>query len=303
MNMANIMLALLFSFDILLGGIHSRGATPLIPTAPTVPVVSQEKPVYYKNKAIVLMYHHLDESESTKATLSPVTFDKQMKALKDRGYNVISMDTFLDFMKTKKEIPNNAVLITFDDGYESFYTYAYPILQKYDFVATHFIIGLSTDVLNPSITPHLTWDQMREMKQAGMSFFNHSYNQHKIVKVNAAGNTRPLLSNRVYLPDLKRVETEKEYVQRVKSDLALMEQRLDEELGEQENILAFPYGSYNSTVVNIGRELGIELFFTIKPGINMRGQELICRINAGHPDISAEKLLSVLKPYHEKLPK
>src|SRR5690606_2914016 len=96
------------------------------------PVSSPEAllPVYYEDQVIVLMYHHIDPSESNSVIISPEQFESHMQMLRDKGYQVISMDQFMAFNSHEEEVPANAVLITFDDGYESFYTYAAPTLEK-----------------------------------------------------------------------------------------------------------------------------------------------------------------------------
>lgn len=64
------------------------------------------------------MYHHSDVKESSE-TISPSRFNALMKVLKDNGYHVISVEQFADFMHNKTTVPDNAVVITFDDGYET----------------------------------------------------------------------------------------------------------------------------------------------------------------------------------------
>ncbi|UFJ40905.1 polysaccharide deacetylase family protein [Brevibacillus humidisoli] len=86
-----------------------------------------------------------------------------------------------------------------------------------------------------------------------------------------------------------------EYRARIKSDLDFMNKRLEQELGPQPKLLAFPFGAYNDQVISIGRELGIELFFTTKEGINTPGNGEVYRINAGESEMSGSRLLAKLK--------
>jgi peptidoglycan/xylan/chitin deacetylase (PgdA/CDA1 family) len=253
---------------------------------------------YYSNKVIVLMYHHIDAEESG-ATISPARFGTHMKLLHERGYNVISSEQFYRFMLHKEQVPNNAVVITFDDGYDSYRKYAVPIMNKYKMVGTHFIIGQSSDLHNVA-TPHLTWDTMRKLKEEGHSFYSHTYNLHYYANLNKAGTkTGPLLTNRIYLKDAGRIETAIEYKKRITDDLSLMEQRLQEELDNEYGMLAFPYGAYNDTVKQILKQLDVNLFFTIKPGINKAGSDEVYRLNAGTPKMTANKFVEMLSKYHE----
>ncbi|MCM3629413.1 polysaccharide deacetylase family protein [Paenibacillus glycanilyticus] len=253
-------------------------------------------PAHYKNKVIVLMYHHIDVKESG-ATISPSRFGTHMKLLKENGYNVISSEQFADFMQNKATVPDNAVVITFDDGYESFDQYAVPILKKYNFTATHFIIGASSDKQNVH-TKHLTWDTMRKLKEEGFSFYSHTYNQHDYVPLDKKGHKKgPLLTNQVYLKDKGRVETKKEYMARVEADAQLMEKRLKEELNNSCQMIAFPFGAFNSTAKKLQKEAGVTLFFTTQPGINKPGSDEVFRLNAGTPALSANKFLDMMKKY------
>ncbi|HIW33917.1 MAG TPA: polysaccharide deacetylase family protein [Candidatus Paenibacillus intestinavium] len=254
--------------------------------------------VFYKNKVIVLMYHHIDKTESG-ATISPARFGTHMKLLDEKGYNVISIEQFAEFMKKKEQVPNNAVVITFDDGYDSFRQYAVPIMDKYSMVATHFIIGKSSDLHNVK-TAHLTWEDMRDMKQAGHSFYSHTYDLHDYGPLNEdASKTGPKLSNPLYLADKGRVETEKEYVARITEDLSLIENRLKEELNNDYQIIAFPFGSFNEKSKEVLSDLGVTLFMTTRPGINKPGSDEVYRINAGTPKLTANKFLERLKEFHD----
>ncbi|GIP16291.1 hypothetical protein J40TS1_19330 [Paenibacillus montaniterrae] len=259
---------------------------------------STGKKVYYSNKVIVLMYHHIDAEESG-ATISPARFGTHMKLLHERGYNVITIEQFYDFMLNKGKVPDNAVVITFDDGYDSYRKYAVPIMDKYNMVGTHFIIGQSSDLLNTN-TEHLTWDAMKKLKEEGHSFYSHTYNLHHYADLNKNGSkTGPMLTNRLYVKELGRVETAAEYKKRITDDLTKMEQRLKEELDNEYGIIAFPYGAYNDTVKQVLKQLDVRLFVTIKPGINKPGTDIVYRLNAGTPKMTANKFVDLLRKYHD----
>ena len=237
------------------------------------------------------MYHHIDRKENV-AAISPKRFEDHMRALATHHFNVIRMEDYLAFVKGKQKIPHNAVVITFDDGYESFFTYAHPILRKYHFPAVNFIIVRSTDFPGPKELPHLKWWQMRWMKKDGMSFYSHTYDQHRLLISNAQGARRPALISPKFLESWQRIETSNEYQARVYGDLVLANQRLKQELGNQPNILAFPYGAYNPVLMELGRKAGIEFFITTKPGINEKNNREILRINAGRPHVSGDSLVA-----------
>jgi len=76
-------------------------------------------------KALFLTYHHLDEKESF-VTISPMKFNQHLLVLKENHNNVIPIEAYVCFQEHQKSIPPNAVVITFDDGYRSFYEKVYP---------------------------------------------------------------------------------------------------------------------------------------------------------------------------------
>ena len=246
-------------------------------------------PVYYRDRVIVLMYHHIVDEPENRDGLHVAKFRRQMELLAANRFNVIGMQEFADFMLRGAPVPPNAVLITFDDGYESFYALAFPVLKELGFPASNFLIVKWID--KPYGIPKLTWDQMREMQAYGMSFYNHSYESHEYKPVNKSGHTKPALAHRLYLKDKNRRETREEYRQRVLDDLTAAERRLREELGNRTGILAFPYGAYNEDLLLIAEEAGIDLMLSTKEGINKSGQRVVYRVNAGAPDADAEELV------------
>ena len=232
---------------------------------------------------VVLMYHDFGYSGNP-SIINAEVFDDQMNALHENNFNVISMEQYVDYMEGRIDLPEKSVLITFDDGYSDFYEIAYPILQQYQFPATNFIVVKSSDEPNPDHLPHMTWDEMREMKASGMSFYSHTYDSHKML--NKAENKSPMLANHM------EGETSEQYMARVREDLVTAHELLVKELGEQDNILAFPYGAFSDELLEVMEEIGINHAFTIRPGLNERnGEKLYYRVNAGLSAMDGDALI------------
>jgi peptidoglycan/xylan/chitin deacetylase (PgdA/CDA1 family) len=115
----------------------------------------------------ILMYHSI--APGTDLKVSPEDFDAQMKWLQDNGYRPITLGQ-LDrhWRGTYPVTGGKPVVITFDDGYLDNYTAAWPILQKYQFPATIFVI---TDSIK--LDHHMKWEQMKEMHAGGIEFGSH----------------------------------------------------------------------------------------------------------------------------------
>ena len=85
----------------------------------------------------ILMYHRFGpDAEGRRLSVS--SFERQACLLKE-GFNVVSMATLGDLLRTGQQIPANTVVITVDDGYEDFYRYAFPVLRQYELPATFYV--------------------------------------------------------------------------------------------------------------------------------------------------------------------
>jgi len=253
-------------------------------------------PLYYSDKAAILMYHNLDNNE-TGATISPVHFREQLETLKDKGYNFISLQQLSDFLTGKQEIAPNAVVITFDDGYQSVYKYAYPLLAENNIPASIFIIIKNVGATTNQI-PKLTWEQMKEMQAHGMTFYSHSYNSHRLVK-REDGTEGSELTSPLYLPEKKRNETSSEYMARIKNDLLLSKSLLEREMNNEVDYLALPYGYENDTVGQLAQEVGYHYLLTVDPGFVDKNSDLMAlkRITAGKMGLPGETLHNQIISY------
>lgn len=109
----------------------------------------------------VITYHsvgpNVDGWAWPELTASLEVFESQMSALATSGYQAITLDDLYSYMMLGKEIPTQAVVLTFDDGYLDNYVYAFPILKKYGFKATIF---MPTEFVDPLETPRKTLDDV-----------------------------------------------------------------------------------------------------------------------------------------------
>ncbi|SHJ56722.1 polysaccharide deacetylase family protein [Desulfofundulus thermosubterraneus] len=265
----------------------------------------------YQNRVAVLMYHHISNTDRGPAVITPRLFRAHLDILQKEGYHVISTERLARFLSGKDTIPPKAVVITFDDGYESFYTYAYPELKKRNIPATCFVIVKSAGDTKGSPgsrhiwkqIPKLTWEQMREMQAHGMSFYPHSYDSHYLARfapgVPAARHIRPALAGPIWLDKQNRRETQGEYEARVRADLLKAKEVMEKELGRPMDQFCWPYGVDSPTAARIARSLGYRYLYYTRRGLNgscITGGR-IRRINAGSPDITPEILIRKIEQY------
>lgn len=119
----------------------------------------------------VLMYHHVAEKKGDILYVPTKDFDKQMKFLKDRKYNVIPFKELVDLIVRGKKFPRNTVVITLDDGYEDNYTNAYPILKKYNIPSIIFALPGHC-----GLDGYLTKYQIKELSDNGIDIGSHTMN-------------------------------------------------------------------------------------------------------------------------------
>ena len=94
--------------------------------------------IYFANEAHdvivpILMYHNLVEEyplETAGANITPELFEKHIQTLLNQGYTPVSLSDYYAFVIGNKTLPDNPIVITFDDGYLSNYEVAFPILKK-----------------------------------------------------------------------------------------------------------------------------------------------------------------------------
>ncbi len=131
----------------------------------------------------ILMYHRVAPTGSTATAryrVTPEAFEAQLRYLRDAGFYSITLEDWRIAMATKTPLPGRAVLITFDDGYLDFFTYAWPLLKHYSFLATVFLaadeIGGTNhwDSFYGEEVPLLGWQGICQLQDEGVEFGSHS---------------------------------------------------------------------------------------------------------------------------------
>jgi len=122
------------------------------------------------------MYHYIsappDPADRLRVDLSvsPEMFAAQMQWLAENNYHTITLTDLYYYLAIGEPLPENPILLTFDDGYVDQYTNALPILRKHNFVGTFFILSAPADVASPR---YVTWEMITEMSAAGQDIETH----------------------------------------------------------------------------------------------------------------------------------
>lgn len=237
----------------------------------------------------VLMYHHLVEDlskyEGNEAVVSIKQFREQMEFLAEEGFTTLNAAQLLDFL-SGSPVPDNTVVITFDDGYESNYIHAFPILKELGLVAIiHVIVAVTPGEIGGDREgiPKIDWDQMKRMVDSGViDIQSHTFDSHYYAKINKDGATKPKLASPIWIEEAKRPETQQEHIARITKDLNLSENMIEKRLSNDVIAIAYPFGVHNDIIRRIIRdETGIKLGFTVRRGYISPGDDplLLNRIN------------------------
>jgi peptidoglycan/xylan/chitin deacetylase (PgdA/CDA1 family) len=128
----------------------------------------------------ILMYHAIQDAPSGggpyyETTTSPAVFAGHMKYLSDNGYVTITLKQALSSFS--QPVPHKSpVVLTFDDGFRSVYTTAFPAMRAYGLTGTVFLISGSTGDPRRRFLgiDCLTWSEAREMQEHGASIGSHT---------------------------------------------------------------------------------------------------------------------------------
>ena len=179
-------------------------------------------------KIPILTYHSIDNGGSIISTRAE-TFRAQMKFLSENNFNVVSLKIFGKHLAENKNLPPKTIVLTFDDGFENFYTTAFPVLNEYNFTATVFLItdycgkfnNWSSNLPMPKSSKLMNWKEIKELSDYNIEFAAHSRTHPDLTKISLA-------------------EAEREMVE---SKLAI-----ENALGVEVTDFAYPYGAFNSAV-------------------------------------------------------
>jgi len=203
----------------------------------------------------ILEYHNLTAEPVTfsRWTVNANDFDDQMSYL-NRNCHVVPLKTLLEQIDQGKPIPEHTVAVTFDDGYQSNYLLAYPILEKYQIPATMFVVGKYTENGSVDGCKAMTWTDLKTMALSGLvDIESHTYDLHGTLP-DSTGIPAPAVLAHI-LNDVG-TETEEEYDQRIESDLRQSRQYIKSKLGTNADILSWPFGAYNNRTIALAKKAG-----------------------------------------------
>jgi peptidoglycan/xylan/chitin deacetylase (PgdA/CDA1 family) len=202
--------------------------------------------------ATILCYHIVEAPAAPRMQIDRATFRQHLRYLEMTGYNIIPLRHLYEYVTgQRKSIPENAVVLTFDDGWRSTYTEAFPELERRGFPFTVFIypniIGKTANAL--------TWKQIREMADAGVDIQSHALSHGYLSR-----RQNRSMSDKAYAAWLERELTESRRI-------------LERETGQKVRYLAYPYGDYDQRVSQAASSAGYEAAVTCEFGRVVPGSD------------------------------
>lgn len=191
-----------------------------------VPGDADGAPTAPNGHAVILLYHHVDDSTPSSTSVTPERFADHLGWLADNGYQVMDLLPLLRALGNNEPVPDKAVAITFDDAWVSVHETAGPMLAERSMPFTVFV---NTDAVDAGEGPVMSWDQIRAVGDMGGTLGSHS-------------------ASHDHLPARNDRESEVEWAGRIDADLQRALDRLDKETGQRPTVFAYPYGEDTATL-------------------------------------------------------
>lgn len=210
----------------------------------------------------IVMYHQVKQSQLGKDVISPYEFESDLKYLVENNYNTITMTELINYVYNDESLPENPIILSFDDGYLTTYKTVFPLLKKYNAKIVLSIVGKSVDdfsrVNDNNINyAHITWSQIKEMQQSGLvEIQNHTYNMHKVC-------------NGRYGCGQKYNEPLENYKKVLTEDVITFQAHMEVMIDISPNTFTYPYGKFNDNTETILKDLGYKATLSCQYGVNL----------------------------------
>ncbi len=227
---------------------------------------------------LTICWHGFEDTDPDQTYLGVTSrrLVEQLTWLKANGYIAVTLDQILAARDGGPPLPPRAVLLTFDDGYRSFYTHAFPVLKAMNLpavlaVVTGWLRLPAGSMVNFGDVPtsraqFLDWDELREIAASGLvEIAAHTDDQHRGRPANPQGNLQPAVSTRVWQAE-RGYETDREYLERLRRDFRAISEILRKQLGRRPRIMVWPYGSYTGSALRVAQEVGMPIAMSLEDG-------------------------------------
>ncbi len=213
----------------------------------------------------IIMYHHITESKSKsgKYTVLLSEFKDDIALLKKNGFTTVTVKDLINYVNGDSTLPEKPIMITFDDGFESFATLAYPILKENSMKSVVSVIGSVTEKYS-QIDDHninysnLNFDKINELLSEGfVEIQNHSYDMHKSQQGQRKGISK------------LATESNKQYEEALTNDLLTVQKILKLKCYMTPECVVYPFGAYSNETIGIIKKLGFKSTMLCEERVNL----------------------------------
>lgn len=211
-------------------------STPSTPSMTSVKSLNTSKSPSNQNAQAVpvLYYHSVMLEEGNEVRMPPDQFEAQMAYLQEKGYESVTLDQLYQAFYKGGVLPQKPIVITFDDGYEDNHATAFPIVKKYGFTATVFMV--SSYIGGEGF---MSWPQLRELSANGWEIEGHTVNHPYLSQVDKTIVLNELMNSK---------------------------ETLEKGLGKSVGFFAYPFGDLNADVAQAVKQTGYLMAFTTDRG-------------------------------------
>lgn len=174
------------------------------------------------------VYHRFGEDENPSTNIDLATFEQHLEYLRDNEVMVITLGEAVKLIREHGTLTGKTVVLTVDDGYESFLQNGMPLLRKYGFRATLFV-----NTANVGKSGYIDWEELRKLHEEGIEIGNHSHTH-------------------AYFVDVKAYER----ASFLRTDLQTSQRIFLHELGFMPNLFSYPYGEYTDEMAEVVEQEG-----------------------------------------------
>lgn len=219
----------------------------------------------------IIMYHSIlkEKARSGKYTVTPDTFEQDLKYISSKGYTTITMTELINYVYNNEQLPEKPIIITFDDGYYNNFGYVIPILKKYNMKAVVSIVGEYTDRFTKTGEANLNygymrWEDIKEAMEDGtIEFQNHTYSMHS-----NTGSRKGTMK--------KKGETIEKYKEVFISDIMKLQNEFKENTNYVPNTFTYPFGAISKETIDFVKEMGFKSSLSCSSGVNKITRDKEC---------------------------
>ena len=204
----------------------------------------------YQGPTLVVLGYHQFGSDALRGNntyrLSPAELRWEFQWIKEHGWTPVTLDQVLAHWDKGAALPDKSVLLTYDDGYRSVFTEAFPVICQFGYPG---VLFLYTDFVKWESKLSLRHNDIELMEKSGLTAQSHSQSH----------------PNMGWLKDQLAPN---ELTVRLKDEMEVSRDYLRDKLKSDPKGFAYPYGVYNYEAVEAARKAGYRMAFTVNPGPN-----------------------------------